>query len=1467
MNSEVEYELWVYIGPVSLCPKPEKNRPFLVITGDQDEATSSLTQKRINRSTKASNITIKQYTIGRTKTKKTWHKFKQSSLNGISRHDLVEWYNSEKEYEYIGWHEVKNKKLLEILKETSYAKDNFHLIIAQGDPYLTLRRSKETLRNCLSIDLSLHPLGLIWKEEIDNYLKKYRFEQVKRGAMTWKKVGSVRGIEPLSTPSISEQFLDPKIQEAVEVINFAAFRKAGIKTKHLRLVQQVMRLKHQAITDLRSKIQGHIDELRSNWNLRGWLEASGSGNEPINVTVIWEEKNLIVGQGEANIVREDLEIDEIRERRGFEIELKGLKKVSLEQILNKTISLKVIESNRKQTVNLDPWILDVHTKEEILKDLLSHELTDKRKKELKDYIKNQNNQSYLLIIRQHIIKFSATQCLIGLWTELPVLDVIKYHDENAGLNHGTEQESASRIEYILVACIKLIQILDKDNIFGHFTQNPSENKKTNNNELEKIEWGIKERSYVTLKTWEFQLLNENILQLMDTLIYIILTQNDRIKLDNRTKNLLDVVASSLGEIYQAKAYAYKIHAILKAANINYDDHSFGKSAYKYGDNFAYLLNQSFQDTGRSRSPKSYIYYAATIEFATLCPAIHRNITDKLQETAYNYLEENPGGKKHSFWAEKLGLSTDTASQILVQKMLTQGFSRKSIIDVQQYMIKIQKDLVNILWCNSHLDSKIIKSKEMECKYKKWLIIGEKSLDQCWMYRVKQKKTYLEGLGCEVRCVDKEELRSWSFTHNIIWADAIIFCRLPAQYPYLRAVSFAKHCGKRTYAEIDDLIFTSDYPSEYDTYGGSISLDLYKNLCADFPLRLGILNAADEVIVSTNVLADYCKDALDDKTKLIHILPNLPLEELELTSSVMPHKNRLKSKQYTLKIAVTSGTLSHKKILSDWIFPLLIDALKSHENLELVVIGRIVLTSSFKKYLHRINCIPYTNYSEYISLLSQASIALVPLEIHPTTHAKSAIKWMEASLCGAACICSPVQGLRDITTDQVDVMFASTKDEWHEKLRILIENPEIRNSISKQSRLKAKKLFKKTIGNEAWTKLMQTGIKFYAKKKQKKVLLINVFFAPQSIGGATRVAQDYVKQMLSDPEINYDITILCVDNDRWQRLDQTIENEKHDYRTQISIDYSNWNGAKVIRLNMDSKPWKEYQDKNIENFCKQFFEDERFDLIQCHCCQILTVSPLVAAQKLGIPYEVVIHDAWWISEHQFLVSPTGQIIDPSDPFGHFDKEPRPDEKEWALARREFLYNILEGARRRITVSGAFKKVCEAAGIQDIEVRENKFTLMNKNTAKGQKRSTQNVAKRICHIGGMSLHKGYQVFREAVHKLPTQLNFEITIVDHRLASSSDEYEVEWNNYKINFIAPIPMGKMEQFYSSQDVLVAPSIWPESFGLVTREALSAGLWVIASDTGALAEPLLESKTKIGQIIRPNNVDDLIQALIKCHP
>ena len=113
----------------------------------------------------------------------------------------------------------------------------------------------------------------------------------------------------------------------------------------------------------------------------------------------------------------------------------------------------------------------------------------------------------------------------------------------------------------------------------------------------------------------------------------------------------------------------------------------------------------------------------------------------------------------------------------------------------------------------------------------------------------------------------------------------------------------------------------------------------------------------------------------------------------------------------------------------------------------------------------------------------------------------------------------------------------------------------------------------------------------------------MFFVPQSIGGATRVAQDYVEELLLDETTDCDVTVLCTEYDHWQTdigkkkklkeqtdleqngaIDETnktyslsgttaeelIELEtslkdqgeqKYKYRESISIDYSNWKGPK------------------------------------------------------------------------------------------------------------------------------------------------------------------------------------------------------------------------------------------------------------------------------------------------------------------
>jgi len=101
----------------------------------------------------------------------------------------------------------------------------------------------------------------------------------------------------------------------------------------------------------------------------------------------------------------------------------------------------------------------------------------------------------------------------------------------------------------------------------------------------------------------------------------------------------------------------------------------------------------------------------------------------------------------------------------------------------------------------------------------------------------------------------------------------------------------------------------------------------------------------------------------------------------------------------------------------------------------------------------------------------------------------------------------------------------------------------------------------------------------------------------------------------------------------------------------------------------------------------------------------------------------------------------------------------------------------------------------------------------------------------------VHKGAAVVREAMARL-REKNIELTIVDYGLGKGETRRTM-WGGMEVCFVGPRALDEMANFYASIDVLLAPSIWPESFGLVSREALSAGLWVIGTDVGALSEPI----------------------------
>lgn len=79
-------------------------------------------------------------------------------------------------------------------------------------------------------------------------------------------------------------------------------------------------------------------------------------------------------------------------------------------------------------------------------------------------------------------------------------------------------------------------------------------------------------------------------------------------------------------------------------------------------------------------------------------------------------------------------------------------------------------------------------------------------------------------------------------------------------------------------------------------------------------------------------------------------------------------------------------------------------------------------------------------------------------------------------------------------------------------------------------------------------------------------------------------------------------------------------------------------------------------------------------------------------------------------------------------------------------------------------------------------------------------------------------------------------------------------------VRFLGNIP--DVEKPFKAADVFVAPYLWPEAFGLSILEAMAAGLPVIGSNSGGIAE-LLGYGSR-GLLSQEGNVDDLTRCLLE---
>jgi len=276
-----------------------------------------------------------------------------------------------------------------------------------------------------------------------------------------------------------------------------------------------------------------------------------------------------------------------------------------------------------------------------------------------------------------------------------------------------------------------------------------------------------------------------------------------------------------------------------------------------------------------------------------------------------------------------------------------------------------------------------------------------------------------------------------------------------------------------------------------------------------------------------------------------------------------------------------------------------------------------------------------------------------------------------------------------------------------------------------------------------------------------------------------------------------------------------------------------------------------------------------DLLHVH--HLTCLSTLVPARTAarGVPVVMTLHDFW-------MGCPRGQRITAGlDPcptirlgkcipclrelwphlLGRGSAGPDVPAAERDAADREQLEayhaamrGALSSCAALVTPSHFVKRMYEAYGLPAASIR-----VVENGIPVGWERPHEPAAGvlRVGYAGSVIPSKGVHVLLEAVRALGDPSRYRVEVhgavlpwhndrtYGQRLAALREGHESS-----IRLAGPYGPHELPGILARLDVLVVPSLWYEAYGLTVREAFCAGVPVVASDHGALAEAIEHGRT-----------------------
>jgi glycosyltransferase involved in cell wall biosynthesis len=699
--------------------------------------------------------------------------------------------------------------------------------------------------------------------------------------------------------------------------------------------------------------------------------------------------------------------------------------------------------------------------------------------------------------------------------------------------------------------------------------------------------------------------------------------------------------------------------------------------------------------------------------------------------------------------------------------------------------------------------------------------------------VLHRQAIFESLGVPCQVVDWNDVATCK--HLLSLSSLVIFYRVPESPKSLEIFEEVQRLGLEAYWEVDDLVFDSELLQTNHNIG-SLTSSARSHLIRGAQQYRNMMLRFERGIASTVDLAHAMRAA---GLKEVRVIENaISPEMFDLATQVQKLDQ---NQDECVRIVYGSGTNTHNLDFAQ-AEEALLTVLKRYKHVHLRIIGTLTLSRKFNQFSNQIERFPLCSFEDYLRSVAECEICIAPLEPSVFNDAKSNIKFLEAALLSKPSVCSPRSAFAAVVADRANGFLCETPQQWCHALSSLIEDSVYRARIGGAAHSLVKERY--CFSHIAQTQLAQLLPKS-AMASKKRVLVVNIYYAPRSFGGATIVAEQVSSRLQESDEYE-----MFVFTSLPEGIAESYALRRYEHRGASVF------GVVLPRINAAGN---DFEDPRVGEQFEQVLAAVKPDLVHFHSIQGLGVEMVAFCTEHSIPYIVSLHDSWWLCGRHFMLN-RERVFCGQHTVDHRICASCVDNAALNERRRNVLYQILHGAHLLLSPSRYTAELYIANGFSKPGVVVHSNGIQRPRLSKKFRKAGPPV---FAFVGGQSNEKGANLVQKVFAK-PEFQDIPLLIVDNAMAllpKGKPEVGKQTQGVRES-VSAYTQQSIDGFFDRVDVLLHPSQVKESFGLVVREALARNVWVITTDAGAASEPVIDGKN--GLIVPFDDAGELLEEAVR---